>query len=272
MPAFSPDFVGAEVVPSAKFWSGRDAAWPISGVVQHYTASQSEKGLIKWMASPECANSAHLFVYRSGHLVQMVRLADRAFHAGEKANSGFWKGKKQPTNVNNFTIGIENCNAGWLLKDGSKFYMPMAQSTGFVKGALYKGPAPEYAPDHNGVSRWWEPYSDALVATNIEVLKRIVDMHPAVTAEGIGFHSDVSPHRKYDPGPLWPHEYVLSEVFGTDAVIPGIIVGVTDVKEDEKEDVGANRGNNMDGENPEWHYDYDAQMSMVDRVREPDDE
>jgi len=274
MGAFKPDIIGAEVIESLRFWKDRLSDWPVSGVVQHYTASQSEQGLVKWMATPECEVSAHLFIFRNGHKVQMVRFADRAFHAGEKQGQGFWKGQPQPTNVNNFTIGIENCNAGWLIKgNDGKFYMPKKTSSGYAAGSPYKGPAPEQAADHTGQMRWWEPYSDKLVAANIEVLKQIVDKYPSITMEDIGFHSDVSPHRKHDPGPLWPHEYVLAEVFGKpEPMLPTPTAPASEPDDDDDEiaALGANRGDNAEGENPEWHYDYDAQMSMIDRVREPE--
>lgn len=270
--SFTPDIPGAEVIPTKRFWPGRKAEWPVSGVVQHYTGSLSERGLVKWM--PNSANSAHVFIFRNGHKVQMVPFASRAFHAGEKQGRGFWPpGQPQPTNVNQFTIGIENCNAGWLIKgsDG-KFYLPKKVAGGYVAGRPYKGPAPEEAEDHLGKMRWWEPYSDALVAANIEVLKIIVDLYPAVAEDCVHFHSDVSPHRKYDPGPLWPHEYVLGEVFGHSVTAPVPIVGATEPDDDEDElaDVVENRSDdNAEGENPEWHYDYDVQMSMIDRVVDP---
>lgn len=271
----TPDIQGALVVPSKRFWKGRKADWPVSGVVQHYTASTSEKGLVNWMASDGAKNSAHIFIYRNGTIVQMVRFADRAFHAGEKQAHGRWKGKPQPTNVNQFTIGIENCNAGWLMKgDDGKFYLPKKTQSGYVTGRPYKGPEPKQAKDHMGQMRWWEPYADKLLLANVQVLKRIIEMYPNIQPEDVGFHSDVSPHRKHDPGPLWPHEWVLGEAFGkpTGNLYPvAFEVDDPDDDDDEIADLDANRGDNAAGEeNPEWHYDYDAQMSMIERVVDPE--
>jgi len=271
--SFLPDIPGAEIIPSKSFWAGRKAEWPVSGVVQHYTASASEGGLVKWMGTPESKNSAHVFIFRNGHVVQMVSFADRAFHAGEKQGKGFWpRGISQPTNVNQFTIGIENCNVGWLLQSGNDFYLPAKTTAGFVPGRKYSGPKPERAADHFGVMRYWEPYSDKLVAANIEVLKRIVDSYPIIQAKDICFHSDVSPHRKSDPGPLWPHDYVLNEVFGTEEMIPPALADADDPDDDDDEiaSLGDSRGDNAEAEeNPEWHYDYDEQMSMIERVIKP---
>lgn len=258
---FKPDIPGAEVVASSKFWVGRLKEHPISGVVQHYTASLSEQGLVNWM--PQSANSAHLFIFRSGKVVQMVRFADRAFHAGDK--SGLWLGKPQPTNVNNFTIGIENCNVGWVLKVKDKFFLPKFVDGKVTPGTPYTGPAPQEAIGSDGVKRWWEPYSDKLVEKNIEVLKRIVDLYPAVTRDRVVFHSDVSPKRKTDPGPLWPHQYVLDSVYGGSAPkkpsLPSVS-GTENAKEKFSDDA---RGNNVDA-TAELHYDHEQQMSMVDPV------
>lgn len=263
---FSPDVHGAEVIPSKKFWTGRLANRPVSGVVQHYTASLSERGLVKWMAA-ESDVSAHIFIFRDGHVVQMVKFSDRALHAGEKAGKGFWQGKPQPANVNHFTIGIENCNVGWVMKKGNRFFLPKKSGTGFIPGTPYSGPTPELASDHLGVERYWEPYTDELVASNIEVMKHIVDLYPNISRDAVCFHSDVSPHRKSDPGPCWPHEYVLSEVFGGDSVPASTVAaGTVEENDDEVANFKEARGDNADGENPEWHYDYDAQMSMIERV------
>jgi len=260
---FKPDILGAEVIPTTKFKKGRPR--PVIGVVQHYTASLSERGLVTWM--PQSANSAHIFIFRDGHVVQMVSFADQAYHAGD--NAGLWLGKPQPANVNSFTIGIENCNVGWLLKgkDG-KFYMPKFEAGKPVTlGTLYQGPAPQQAKGSDGAMRWWEPYSDKLVASNIAVMKRIVEMYPAVTRTNIVFHSDVSPKRKTDPGPLWPHQYVLGEVFGSSKVAAPVLAtskGV-EAKEEVISDVG--RGNNIDA-SAEEHYDYANEMSMIDPVED----
>lgn len=270
--SFTPDIAGAEVVPSPKLWRGRKAKWPVSAVIQHYTASLAEAGLVKWMAE-SASTSAHLFIYRTGHVVQMVRFQDRAFHAGEKQGSGFWPpGKPQETNVNNFSIGIENCNVGWVLKQGDRFFLPKFTTSGVVAGSPYKGPAPQQARDHTGAMRWWEPYTDELVAANVVCLKQIVDKY-GLGPEAIGFHSDVSPRRKTDPGPLWPHEYVLSEVFGStkaDAASTPTVRAepVEDNKNPDPEEGQADiRGDNGFGtSNPEWHYDYDRRMSMIEEV------
>ncbi len=250
--SFSPDIPGAYVVPSPRFWAGRKSKLPVSGVVQHYTASLAEYPLVKWMASSATV-SAHIFIYRNGTIVQMVKFSDRALHAGETMDKGFWSGEAQPANVNHFTIGIENCNAGWLLRGKSgKFYLPKKRADGsYTFGKRYRGVDPVLAKDHNGKERWWEPYSDALIESNIKVLKRILELYPELTADLIQSHSDVSPHRKFDPGPLWPHQYIQQQVFG--------------LEEDDEDDEEFVR-DNLDESTMEPQYDEELEMCFTDLV------
>jgi N-acetyl-anhydromuramyl-L-alanine amidase AmpD len=189
----------------------------LAGVVIHYTGGGNGRALARWLAGPDARVSAHLLNCRDGHVIQQVAFENEAWHAGEKNSMGFWKGEPQPENVNRFTIGIENSNYGWLIKgiDGKFYVKRRAADGGWRAGRRYRGPHPIMAKDHTGVDRYWEPYTDAVVAANVEELKLIVDQNPDITRLDVGGHSDVSPHRKFDPGPLFPWSYVLDEVFGS---------------------------------------------------------
>lgn len=198
-------------VPSPHCRSPRRSS--VTGVVQHYTGGGNGRALARWLAGPDARVSAHILICRDGQVIQQVEFENEAWHAGEEAAKGFWKGLPQPENVNRFTIGIENSNYGWLLRNDHKFYIPKKTATGYKPGRLYKGPWPVMARDHNGKLRFWEPYPESLIKANIEVLKRIVELYPSIQREDIQSHSSVSPHRKYDPGPLFPWEHILSAVF-----------------------------------------------------------
>jgi len=191
----------------AHFTPGRDPRWPLSGVVIHYTAAGSGKGLAAWWANPASEKvSAHRVICRNGEVLETLDYEHTAWHAGDRR--GLWKGKPQPTNVNKFTIGIELSNYG-ILK-------PLAAG-GFLTifGKKYRGPPPIKAPDHRGNERFWEPYSDEIVEACIGVLREIREtVIPDLGPDDIQGHSDVSPHRKFDPGPLFPWELVRHEVFG----------------------------------------------------------
>lgn len=200
-------------VPSPHHRDGRRS--PVTGVVQHYTGGGNGRALARWLAGPDARVSAHILICRDGRVIQQVSFEDEAWHAGEAQGVGLWKGKPQPENVNRFTIGIENSNYGWLLRDeNGKFWRKRKTAAGWAMHKPYSGPMPVRLADHRGEMKWWEPFPDALVEANIRVLKRIVELYPAVTRENVQDHSSISPHRKFDPGPAWPASYVLDSVFG----------------------------------------------------------
>lgn len=211
-------------------------------MVQHYTQAGSGRALAKWLQTADV--SVHLVGCRDGHVIQMLDFEHEGIHAGEYNDSGFWQDKPQIDNANHFTIGIENSNYGWLIRDDeNKFWIPKKTSKGYAMWKPYRGPAPMRAADHLGQERYWEPYTDQIVQANVEMLKRIGDLYPHLTREDVQGHSDVSPHRKFDPGPLWPGDYVLDEVFGKGAagihsLASNVLVGGPgdpDEDEDERE-------------------------------------
>jgi N-acetylmuramoyl-L-alanine amidase len=58
-----------------------------------------------WLCDPRSEVSSHYIVHEDGRLVQMVREAERAWHAGQ----GSWKGR---ADINSRSIGIEIVNEG----------------------------------------------------------------------------------------------------------------------------------------------------------------
>lgn len=103
-------------------------------------------------------------------------------------------------------------------------------------------PEPIQAPDHHGQERWWEPYSDEIVEANVSVKKRARDMGLVMKRENWVGHSDVSPNRKTDPGPMWPKEYILDQVFGTGILTNVYVVqGGADPNEDSQDAVDFRR-------------------------------
>lgn len=186
----------------------------VGGVVQHYTQAGNGRALARWIAQ-KAPVSAHIIICRDGHIIQQVDFEHEGVHAGEYKSKGFWKGAPQEGNANHFTIGIENSNYGWLIKDDEgDFWVPKKTTGGWTQGKRYRGLDPVQALDHKGQMKYWEPYSAELVASNIEVLKRIRKLYPHLTRYDVQGHSDISPHRKFDPGPLFPNSYILDDVFG----------------------------------------------------------
>lgn len=103
---FQPDYAGAEVAMSPNFGMRRDARKP-DALILHYTGMETGEGAQAWLCDPRSEVSSHYIVHEDGRIVQMVREADRAWHAGR----GSWGGVDD---VNSFSIGIEIVNAGPL--------------------------------------------------------------------------------------------------------------------------------------------------------------
>ncbi|MBO6902439.1 MAG: N-acetylmuramoyl-L-alanine amidase [Rhizobiaceae bacterium] len=104
MRPFAPDFLAAEVRVSPNFGERRGNA-RIDTVVLHYTGMASGAAAQAWLCNPESQVSSHYIVHEDGRVVQMVREADRAWHAGKS----FWAGV---TDINSCSVGIEIVNRG----------------------------------------------------------------------------------------------------------------------------------------------------------------
>lgn len=102
--SFAPDFSGADLHPSPNFGERRRATRP-DMVILHYTGMQSGALAEDWLADPASEVSCHYIVHEDGRTVQMVREADRAWHAG----ASFWQGERD---INSRSVGIEIVNAG----------------------------------------------------------------------------------------------------------------------------------------------------------------
>jgi len=83
----------------------------VNCIVLHATVEPTTEGTMNLFLTPERKVSAHFVVGRDGRVVQMVRLEQRAWHAGASLLDGVDK-------VNDFSVGIEMVN----LNDGKDPY------------------------------------------------------------------------------------------------------------------------------------------------------
>lgn len=104
MSGFAPEHDGAEVRVSPNF-GPRQAGLRADMIVLHYTGMQFGASAEAWLCDPASEVSAHYLVHEDGHVVQMVRESDRAWHAGRSS----WRGV---TDINSCSIGIEIVNPG----------------------------------------------------------------------------------------------------------------------------------------------------------------
>jgi N-acetylmuramoyl-L-alanine amidase len=138
----------------------------IKFLVLHYTALPFKQSL---KTLTEGAVSAHYLIPEekvNGHntIFQLVKDADRAWHAGVSA----WGSR---TNLNDTSIGIEVVNLG-------------------------------YTDDKEG-KRTWHPFTAYQKEMLCTLTKNLVTLYKIEPTCVLG-HSDISPGRKVDPGPLFP--------------------------------------------------------------------
>jgi N-acetylmuramoyl-L-alanine amidase len=101
---FKAEHRGAKVRPSPNFGERKDGK-TVNALILHYTGMKTAKGAEDWLCADESQVSAHYLVYEDGKIVQMVREADRAWHAG----ASYWQGERD---LNSVSVGIEIANPG----------------------------------------------------------------------------------------------------------------------------------------------------------------
>lgn len=101
---FEPDFTDAEVCPSPNFGE-RKSGRNIDALILHYTGMETGQAAQDWLCNSESQVSCHYIVHEDGRIVQMVREADRAWHAGKS----HWQGEDD---INSCSVGIEIVNGG----------------------------------------------------------------------------------------------------------------------------------------------------------------
>lgn len=146
-------------------------------IVLHYTASGGEDGQgdADYLSRASARASAQVVVGRNGSIDQIVPFNKKAWHAGVSE----YKGRD---NVNDFSIGIEIDNWGWL-KDGKSH-------AGVPVKNIFKG-------KRSGHSEW-EAYPQTQLDAVEEVIAAICVTYKIADIVG---HEDIAPGRKQDPGP-----------------------------------------------------------------------
>lgn len=93
-----------DVVASPNIGERRKALKP-ELLILHYTGLETARRSIDVLCDPICEVSCHYLVDVDGRITQMVREADRAWHAGRS----YWQGE---TDINSKSVGIEIQNSG----------------------------------------------------------------------------------------------------------------------------------------------------------------
>lgn len=116
MDDFAPDsFLVSDLQPSPNHGERRGCDGP-DAIILHYTGLRTGDAeaswradpggeALRWLIDPASQVSSHYLVHEDGRIVQLVREARRAWHAGRSS----WAGE---TDMNSFSIGIEIANPG----------------------------------------------------------------------------------------------------------------------------------------------------------------
>ncbi|TVR64816.1 MAG: N-acetylmuramoyl-L-alanine amidase [Gemmatimonadales bacterium] len=166
-------------------------------LVMHYTAGRDAESSIRWLTRSDARASAHLVIARDGAITQLVPFDRVAWHAGPSR----WQGV---SGLNHHSIGIELDNAGLLERKGERWCAWF--------GTAYPAEEVMEAP-LRGSSRicGWHLYTPEQLDVALEASRAII--HAYGLRELLG-HDDISPGRKFDPGPAFPMGSFRAKLFG----------------------------------------------------------
>jgi N-acetylmuramoyl-L-alanine amidase len=186
----------------------------INAIILHYTAGGHYSGTVSWFLDSRTSASSHFVIGREGEIVQMVRLSDRAHHAGD----GEMLRDGELLNPNDFSIGIEIANFGLLDYSGSNFFYSYDGVTRSMYDVVKYGP-PRFANityyDGMRIHGAWERYKQKQIKSVTKLCKLLIDTYHIPLDRIVG-HSDTALPlgRKKDPGPLWPWDTFLADLGG----------------------------------------------------------
>lgn len=179
-------------------------------LVLHHTGPGSFNGIVRWLCNKQAKASAHYVLGRAAQLKQLVNTKKESWHAGVAR----WNGEQ----INNhYSIGIEICNHGHLIKEGDKYYY--VQGRGQLKEYKYKEgeeplPGRIVYPSGKVLEGYYAPYPEKQINKLVALCKALIEKYPAITRENIITHYDIGypEGRKNDPFGL-DVEYVKDLIF-----------------------------------------------------------
>ena len=169
----------------------------LDSIIIHYTAGGSASSAIRAMVQKGNA-SAHLVVDREGTITQLAAFNQIAWHAGVSAYGG-------RSGFNNYSVGIEIVNAGWLKKEGNvckTYYGEVVAPEDVFEGA-HRNPETK--------SKYWQKYTQKQIDAVTQICEAICANYDVQYILG---HEEISPGRKQDPGPAFPLDEMRNKIFG----------------------------------------------------------
>ncbi|MCG6903150.1 MAG: N-acetylmuramoyl-L-alanine amidase [Rhodobacter sp.] len=188
-----------EHLPTPNFSSSNDARYAI----MNFTATLGNSAKL-WLTNPEAKASAHLFIERSGKVIQLLPFDYAGWHAG-RSNWGAING------LNRHSIGIVFENAGRLRRVGEHWESWSGHEIpdDEVLVATHKNETEESG---------WHTYTKAQTDAAAKILIAYSRVNPDFV-DVLG-HDDISPRRKIDPGPAFPMADLRLAVFGRAEPLP----------------------------------------------------
>lgn len=171
-------------------------------IIIHYTAGASGNATVKLFAAKTSKTSAHFVVSEDGTITQMVDLNRKAYHAGTSSYNG-------RSSYNNFSIGIEISNPGYLQKIDGKYYtwweVKKDKKTATPEDKVYVG------KHRNAVTTmtYWYKYTDEQIKAVKELCQAICKAYDIKEILG---HEEIAPGRKCDPGPAFPLDALRADI------------------------------------------------------------
>jgi N-acetylmuramoyl-L-alanine amidase len=187
-------------------------------LIIHYTAVDEQRSFdlltgANWPASAHYLISDHPPNYHHKPLVyHLVGNDKRAWHAGRSS----WQGN---TNLNAASLGVELVNFGYIdapdPEDIDAIYkvmqdeQRMGANSSLTKEQLIELKS-HWLYDQD---RYWIPFEKEQIQALIALVKELVHQYEIEPDHVLG-HIDIAPHRKHDPGPLFPWQEMYVEGIG----------------------------------------------------------
>ena len=181
-------------------------------LVIHFTAGQSAEAAVNWLCRKDSKASAHAVIGRDGKITQLIPFNRVAFHAGASS----WEGL---SGLNQYSIGVELDNAGRLNKVGNQWqsWFGRMYSADEVVEAVHKNDTRPYG---------WHAYTEPQLQAALDLAVVLFKRYQLLDVVG---HDDISPRRKWDPGPAFPMESFRSKLLGRMELHPPEFASIRDL-------------------------------------------
>ncbi|MCX6155255.1 MAG: N-acetylmuramoyl-L-alanine amidase [Candidatus Kapabacteria bacterium] len=191
--------INVEQKPSPNHGSSFKANFPDT-IIIHYTAGRNAKESVSTLCNPAHQASAHVVIGRDNSITQLVNFNTVAWHAGQSSYGG-------RDGFNQYSIGIEIDNCGYLIKQGDDFlsWFGGAYRLSDAFEGKHRNPQVKY--------EYWLRYTRWQIQTVEEICRLLIAEYGIKCILG---HEEIAPSRKIDPGPAFPLDKLRDKLFNSD--------------------------------------------------------